>query len=221
MTLTVQIRLTSAFLGELPPDQNKIRRFRRTVNQLVEVNQNQWRSTFAIAAKDLGLNVDIRRTVLPPEGLIAASVHLYRRVYSKVYVDLFESFRARTILTFDLRILDDLPRHPTRMEMAGILRYTGQYLGLSPFGSVKFGFGRFELLTFEPVNPTIFLNPDEPSTHQNSVPTQPGGRSEAVPSDHSESNQRYVSRNGDSPHVSFQPADVHSPRHSQNHSGNL
>ena len=145
MICIVQVRLTSHWLGESKPDHRGMRRFKTGRNNLVEVNQKFWQDQFARAARNLQLDLDIRRTLMPPPGILPASIHLYRRVYSQVCVEFFESFRKGTILNFELMIREDLPKHPQGGQLKAILGFTGQHLGLSQFGS-KFGFGRFDLL---------------------------------------------------------------------------
>jgi hypothetical protein len=158
--LIVQLRLTSHLLGELRPDHNGIRRFKKDKQGRMFVNQRTWQDQFQLAARNLQMDVDIRRTVIPPESLLCASVHLYRRVYSQVNIELFESFRKGTILTFDMMVRDDLPRSPKDEDMRSILRFTGERLGLSQFGS-KFGFGRFALLSVTPVSSqTPLISPE-------------------------------------------------------------
>jgi len=156
MIYIVQVRLMSHWLGELKPDHKGVRRF-KTTNARVNVNSQFWQDQLSLAARNLQLDLDVRRTVIPPNGILPASVHLYRRVYSQVNVEYFESFRKGTILTFDLLIRDDLPRHPEGSQLKLLLSFTGQYLGLSQFGS-KFGFGRFGLVSVtQPSEPASIL----------------------------------------------------------------
>jgi hypothetical protein len=156
----LQLRLTSHLLGELRPDHNGIRRFKKDKQGRMFVNQRTWQDQLQLAARNLQMDVDIRRTVIPPESIICASVHLFRRVYSQVNIELFESFRKGTILTFDVMVRDDLPKHPREEQVRSIFEFTGEKLGLSQFGS-KFGFGRFVLVGINPaINKTLTISPD-------------------------------------------------------------
>jgi len=114
---------------------------------LVAVNADYWREQLRIAAMQLHypINAD---TLFPPPGMRPASVHLFRRIYSKRRVELFESFRAGTVLTFDFMVREDLPKCPDVAQFKNMFQFVGEYLGLSQFGS-KFGFGRFELLSVQ------------------------------------------------------------------------
>ena len=146
MMLIVQIRLTSHWLGELPPDSRGIRKFKRDRQNRMAVNSEFWRDRFSLAARELGLHVDIRNAIVPPTGVLLPSVHLHRRTYSQNKVDLFESFRTGTVLTFDLRLDESRQHCPTMEQLGDILKMTGEWLGLSPWGSDKYGYGRFLLL---------------------------------------------------------------------------
>lgn len=177
--LIVQLRLTSHLLGELRPDHNGIRRFKKDKQGRMFVNQRTWQDQFQLAARNLQMDVDVRRTVIPPDSIICASVHLYRRIYSQVNIELFESFRKGTVLTFDLMVRDDLPRSPREEQMKSILGFTGDRLGLSQFGS-KFGFGRFTLLN---LNPMIDQTPIiSPSCEQTKSPPAASGSDQVVAS---------------------------------------
>lgn len=140
--LILQLRLTSHFLGELRPDHGGIRRFKKDKQGRAHVNQKFWNDQLALAARNLRLDVDVRETVVAPAAIVPASIHLYRRIYSQVNMELFESFRKGTILTFEMLVREDLPKCPSLDQLHDIFSFTGEYLGLSQFGS-KFGFGRF------------------------------------------------------------------------------
>ena len=141
MTLNVKLRLTSPFLGEMLPDRSGVRRFRKQGNCIL-IDSGHWLEQFRQAAHFTGTRVDCA-AVFPPSVLLAASYHNYRREYSKVKVEHFESFRKGTILSTQLEIMNK-PQAPTLEQMKHILDYVGAQLGLSPWGS-KFGFGRFEV----------------------------------------------------------------------------
>jgi hypothetical protein len=145
MMYIVQVRLMSEWLGELKPDHKGVRRFKTTRDRRVDVNARVWQDQFSLAARNLQLDLDIRRTFIPPSGIVPASIHKHLRRYSKVYEEIFESFRKGTIITFDLMIRDDLPKHPEGMQLKTMFSFVGRNLGLSQFGN-GFGYGRFELV---------------------------------------------------------------------------
>lgn len=145
MIVITQVRLTSHILGELKPDDRGIRRFRMNDRRQIHVNQVQWLDDLVFAAHNLKLGLSVRKTVIPPPGIVPASIHLYRRVYSGAKVEFFESMRKGTVLTFELVLQDHLPKCPTLEQLKQILAVHGEYCGISQWGS-KFGFGRFVLV---------------------------------------------------------------------------
>lgn len=142
MIVIAQVRLTNHILGELKPDDRGIRRFRMNDRQQIYVNQTQWLDDMVFSAHSLKLGINVRKTITPPSGIVPASIHLYRRVYSGVRVEFFESLRKGAILTFELVLQDQLPKCPTLEQLKQILSMQGEYCGISQWGS-KFGFGRF------------------------------------------------------------------------------
>jgi hypothetical protein len=167
MMLIVQLRLTSHFLGELRPDHGGIRRFKKDKSGRVFVNQKFWQDQLSLAARNLNFDVDVRGTVNPPPSILSPSVHFYRRVYSQVNVELFESFLKNTIITFDLMIREDLPKCPSLDQLWALWSFTGEHLGLSQFGS-KFGFGRFRLETLKAANVENLIQQQMKTTSQGS-----------------------------------------------------
>ncbi len=155
--LIVQLRLTSHLLGELRPDRGGIRRFKKDRLGRVFVNQKFWQEQLGLAARNLQVDVDVRGTVTPPPSILPASIHLYRRIYSQVHVELFESFRTGTVLTFDLLVREDLPKCPSLEQLWAIYGFAGEHLGLSQFGS-KFGFGRFCVETLKASDVSALIN---------------------------------------------------------------
>lgn len=153
MILVVRIKLTSHLLGELRPDHKQVRRFRKE-NGNVAVNITQWQEIFREAAQHIGLTID-PKTIEPKSNYRPASIHLYRRVFSRVHTEWFESFRKGTVITFEMVLHEQRPKAPSPHELKAILAFVGEYTGISQFGS-KFGFGRFQLLS---VDVKDFLNP--------------------------------------------------------------
>ena len=177
MLVVTQVRLTSPFLGELKPDQKGVRRFNLNDRRWIAVNQTGWLDDCVLAAMTLKQQVDVRKTVVPPTGIMPASIHLFRRTYSGACVEFFESLRKGAILTFEMLIRDDRPRSPSLDQLRAILMFQGEHCGISQWGK-KFGFGRFELVEVrdrylpDPL-PVPDATPDE-TRHQ---PTDPGAPS--------------------------------------------
>lgn len=142
MLVIAQVRLTSHFLGELKPDNRGVRRFKMNAKRMVAVNQTGWLDDLVFAAHTMKMEVNVRKTVVPPDGIMPASIHLLRRTFSGAHVEFFESFRKGAILTFDLVLHDEKPRCPSLEKLRAILEFTGEHCGISQWGK-KFGFGRF------------------------------------------------------------------------------
>lgn len=149
MLVTAKIKLRLPFLGDMRPDHKGVRRFHKQFGE-IKNNAQMWQDQFGIAASELRYQID-KKAIEPPDHFRAPTLHLYNRIYNKVRSEMFESFSAGTVLTVDIRIREDLAKAPTVDQLGTILRFTGDRLGLSPFGS-KFGFGRFILNSLEPAD---------------------------------------------------------------------
>ena len=142
MTLNVRLRIVSPFLGDMPPGRDGVRHFRKLGN-CIQLDVALWLEQLTLAALRTGFAADIS-SIKPPERLLMASIHIYRREYSKVKVDQFESFRKGTILGLQMDV-EQRPKAPASDQVHHLMSYVGDHLGLSPWGS-KFGFGRFTVL---------------------------------------------------------------------------
>ena len=142
MILHVKLRLSTPMLGGLPPGKDGVRHFDKRGNCIL-VYQAAWREQFHQAACRLGYVLDIE-TIVPPERILTASVHIYRKEFSRVKVEQFESFRKGTILSLQLEVKPG-PKAPSYHQMEHLMAYVGVHLGISPWGS-KIGYGRFDVL---------------------------------------------------------------------------
>ena len=146
MILIIKIRLTSPLLGELAKDAMGVRRFRRDRDDVV-VCVPEWQRSYREAARLLGLDV-CTDGMMPKSKYRLASVHLYRRIWSGVNVEYFESMRKGTILTMEMVFDEAVRRSPNPTQLKAILGHVGEHIGISQFGS-KFGFGRFDVVSIE------------------------------------------------------------------------
>jgi len=137
-------------LGELHQDVAGVRRFKKLQGRIA-VNTFRYREQFKAACNLLKLtNIDID-TILPEESFESPTIVLYRRIFSRIHVELFEAIQKGCELTMEWGIRDDLPRSPSLEQFSSILSATGKYLGLSQFGT-KFGFGRFNVMSVKECN---------------------------------------------------------------------
>lgn len=156
MLITTRLRLTSPFLGSLKLDNKGVRRFETQRGEVV-VRIPFWQFQFQIAANELHYDVDAK-TIEPPLHFRPATIHLYERIYSRVNVEWFESFKSGTVLTLDFLVKHQEKRAPDPVKLLAIMRFTGDRLGLSQWGS-KFGFGRFEVLSLTPADNSVYEQP--------------------------------------------------------------
>ena len=138
MVVIAQIRLTSPILGDMKADKDGIRRFRKNRDRII-VDQRVWDAQFREAARVIGMKLGKQDILWFEPSYISPAIRLYRRVYSRVHVEMFEAIQKGTVIT--LSITTSIPEDQFRQ----LLETVGLHLGLSQFGS-KFGFGRFEII---------------------------------------------------------------------------
>lgn len=138
MVIIARVRLMSPILGELNKDKDGIRRFKKSQGGIA-IDKRTWLAQFTEAARVLGIRFGQQDTILFEAGYYSPCIRLYRRIYSKVHVELFEAIQKGTVLTLEFTTTLPLDRFRALFETVG------KHLGISQFGS-KFGFGRFEIL---------------------------------------------------------------------------
>jgi hypothetical protein len=143
MLILARIKLTKAWLGDQQPGNDGVRRFQKA-GHLMKVNDAMWRAQFKEAVSNLHLRIN-DNAIQPPRELLPASIHLYTRHYSQVKVDYFESFRKGTVLNIQFLVKESGLPAPSLEQFTQILKFVGQWLGLSPWGN-KFGYGTFDVL---------------------------------------------------------------------------
>lgn len=170
MQLTCKIRLRSELLGDRRTTEG-IRRFNKDGHGNWLIPIPQWRWAFTEAINDLNLkdtSVDFYRF---ESSIRMPKVVLFERSWSQENKkmqqrEMFESIRKNTQITFKMLVTSAVEpgthcrldvRPPHRDETETILKYIGEFLGLSPWGS-KFGFGRFSLINLEDATRTIITN---------------------------------------------------------------
>lgn len=153
MFCALRIKLTSPWLGDQRGN-DRVRRFGRSNKDknYLSLNISRWHWACSSAAKALNLPVEMNPCdVHFPDKFKAPSVILYRRKWKasendRVKEELFESINSGNVLHFDFFVPDqsdkDKKRAPTLKELQDMLKFVGEYVGLSPWGS-RFGYGRF------------------------------------------------------------------------------
>lgn len=150
----LKIRLTSSWLGNKSTREN-VRRFTRDKSNNIAVDLAQWSWTFKQAAAALHMpDVDVE-CIRPGSNIDPPKLVLYKRNYSfnkKQQSEMFEAMRENTVLTIQILVTDgtinnktnEFKRAPTEEELNKIFKFTGSFLGLSPWGCL-YGYGRFEI----------------------------------------------------------------------------
>jgi hypothetical protein len=157
MQLTCQIRLRTPVLGDRRT-REQTRLFSKDGHNNWLISIPQWRWAFSEAISDMKLT-NINPDYIRFESAIRLpKIEMYERRWSdnknKQSSEIFESIRKNTKLTFRIIVTSELEpgtysrkdtQPPTIPEIELILKYIGEMLGLSPWGS-KFGYGRFTVL---------------------------------------------------------------------------
>ncbi len=163
MLYTAKIKLTSPILGQME-DGTKVKRLEKDKegdNIILSKEVFSWaiHESLSLLQLDKVVNPEHIAELLPFKR---PTIVLYNRNYTdkisrKPKVMQFEAIRSGAALTMDMLVLNDLPktvkemglRAPTEKEVRSILVTIGKFFSISPYGSTK-GFGRYELLEFEP-----------------------------------------------------------------------
>jgi len=165
MLLCVKIKLKKPFLGNCRTT-DKIRRFDRSkaFKHNIQVDMLRWNWTIEEAISALELDLDPSSIRVNPT-YSAPKIELFVRRWrdgksGKQREEMFEAIKAGAVLSFEVLVInnkepegsnaDDTFKKPTIKDLYKILTLVGEILGLSPWGS-KFGYGRFEVLSIEPV----------------------------------------------------------------------
>jgi len=145
MLYTIKLKLTSHILGEKRV--SGIRRLNKVGDQII-IDGDLWANKLFQSACDLGLIYD-KSVIRFDESYRSPSIHLYRRVYKKTRIEMFESIRKGTVITMDLLIDNTNTYSLTSEEYTKMFNHMGKYYGITEWGE-KFGYGRFYILNFEP-----------------------------------------------------------------------
>lgn len=168
---SARLRLTSTWLGQQKTKDN-VRRFRRDRDKRIAIDLAHWSWTFQQAAEALRLG-DVETDCIRTEsGFDSPSLILYHRKYrykGRPHEEMFEAIRENTVLTLPFLVTGFLEetgeenhKHPpNRKELEQILKFAGQWLGLSPWGC-RYGYGRFDIESLNHTEAPPSENDDEP-----------------------------------------------------------
>lgn len=152
MFCALRIKITSPWLGDQKSN-DKVKRFARNKDRnYLSLNINKWHWACSSAARALNMPAEMNPCDIHfPDKFKSPSLILYRRKWQagedeRRREELFESINVGNVLYFDFFVPDqsekDKKRAPTLKELQDMLKFIGEYIGLSPWGS-RFGYGRF------------------------------------------------------------------------------
>ena len=147
MTLKVQIRIVTPFLGSLQI-KDRTRVFRKERN-LIFINLGEWTKQFVIAEKIINTGQNLNSLVLP-EKILSPTLQRHTKFCNSRKIELFECIVKNTIVTFLIEINTKLEGHLTPTGLKALMVYIGEHLGLSDWHN-KAGYGRFNVLNVEEV----------------------------------------------------------------------
>lgn len=151
----LKIKLTSVWLGNQRTREN-VRRFRRDSDGKLAVDLAQWSWTFQQAAEALHMDDIDTDTIRPQMNIDPPTLVLYRRKYThknKQQSEMFEALRENLVLTIKILVTTTEKSDkysPDEARLRDIFRFTGMFLGLSPWGG-QYGYGRFDVVELKPI----------------------------------------------------------------------
>jgi len=142
MYIEVKLKLITNFLGG-GSRKSGVRQLKRTSDNRIAIDENDWRSDISEAAESLGL--DFNTTSIKFElGFDPVKVCTLRRTYNKVNVEMFEGIPSGTNLSIFLYADKREENCPSLKDIKKVIEVFGKFFGISQFGK-KFQCGRFEV----------------------------------------------------------------------------
>jgi hypothetical protein len=168
MLYSVCLQLKTHMLGSCTPDKTGVRRFNKTSDGLIVINQDIWEELFEQAQNDLDTQYDLKAIVFP-RGIRAPALQQHTRRYNRNKTDFFEAIQPGTNLKFEILIRSSNFRHaPGQEGLLKLLTHVGEWCGISPWGT-KFGYGKFAPQSVTPLKhlkgihqPTLCQEPQSP-----------------------------------------------------------
>lgn len=156
----LKLRLASPWLGN-QRTREAVRRFRRDDLGKIAIDLPQWNWTFKQAALALHMDNIDTDTIRPQANIDPPKFVLYRRNYThnnKQCNEMFEAMRENSVVTFNMLVTNvahgsSAPAGkspPNAEQLTAILKFTGEFLGLSPWGG-NYGYGRFNVESLKAV----------------------------------------------------------------------
>lgn len=153
------IKLTSPLLGANKCE-TAVRKFCREGPAVLQIDGEKWEWLLDNARTALHKPSICIACICSPKSTKLPSISVYRRngnlPSGAKFTDMFECAKTGTILALEFAVTTkakDVPADmtvPTEGELAQMMKYIGDHLGISPFGSHR-GYGRFEIKSIQSV----------------------------------------------------------------------
>lgn len=143
MFIKLKLRVTSRWLGD-QKSQDPVRKFKRTRQNQMEIDETLWLETIRKAARDLKAEC-VSDAIKLPTGIPAPTFKVFRRKFNKVQYEDFESIDLGSIISIPIVIDEDIWTDFAELDIKIIFRHIGNFYGLSPWGA-KFSLGRFVVI---------------------------------------------------------------------------
>ena len=154
MIYTARLKFTTNYLGGGPRKKGSKSSSVRPIDYVSEgiasLNENEWRSNFALALKQLGLKFDIKKFIFESGFSVEGKVKILKRVFNKVNIDLFEGIERGNEISISFVYKDDPESSPDVKAVRSILDIVGKFYGMSQWGT-KFHCGRFSVISVKRV----------------------------------------------------------------------
>ena len=151
MIYKARLKLTTNFLGGGPRKKGKsVRPLQYSEEGSAAINEEEWRSNFALALNQLGLKFDIKKFIFESGFSVEGKVKVLKRVYNKVNVDLFEGIERGNSVDIQFIYKDEIENSPSVEMIQKVLEIIGKFYGMSQWGT-KFHCGRFLVINVKRV----------------------------------------------------------------------
>ena len=142
MYIEVKLKLITNFLGG-GSRKCGVRQLKRTSDNRIAIDENEWRSDISESAESLGLKLDVK-SIRFELGFDPIKVCTLRRTYNKVNVEMFEGIPSGTTISIFLYADKRMDNCPSLEDIRKVMDVFGKFFGISQFGK-KFQCGRFEV----------------------------------------------------------------------------
>ena len=151
MIYRTRICFTTNFLGGGPRDKNSsVRSLKRTYDDLIELNSQEFFNNIKLANKQVNAKIDIKKFIIPEGFDHEDKITVIKRVFNRVNIDFFEGIARGNKVFLDLMYFAEIENSPSIETVGTLMDILGRFHGISQWGQ-KFNCGRFKVLNVEKV----------------------------------------------------------------------